>query len=351
MQEMDERSKKILWAIIESYIATSGPVGSRTVTRKYSFGLSPATIRNTMADLEELGYVTQPHTSAGRIPTERGYRFYVNTILKECALSINKALLQHLSNRLRIIEEDISKLIKEASRTLSIFSHYLGVATPPRAEETILRQIEFIKYGENKVLGVLISAEGIVKNKVIALEKKLTQRQLDKITKYLNKELAGQTLKEIKTKILSQLSREKTVCDKLIANALMLCRDVISWETENIFYMGEISGTCNLPDFATMKQIKELFKAIEYKHFMVKLLDKMIDSEGVRVFIGSENILSEMKELSMVASTYNDGRRTLGTVGVIGPTRMNYEKVIPIVDLTARTLTQILSKHGGLKSG
>lgn len=123
-------------------------------------------------------------------------------------------------------------------------------------------------------------------------------------------------------------------------NALMLCKKAIAWETENIFYIGEISGTCNLPDFANMKQIKELFKAIEDKHLMVKLLDKMADSEGVQVFIGSENIFSEMKELSMVGSTYNDGHRTLGTVGVIGPTRMNYEKVIPIVDLTARTLTQ-----------
>lgn len=346
MSGLDERSKKILWAIIESCIASTGPVGSRTVTRKYSFGLSPATIRNTMVNLKKLGYVTQPHTSAGRIPTERGYRLYVNTLLKECASSINKALLQHLSNRLRIIEEDINRLIKEASRTLSIFSHYLGVAIPPRVEETILKRIEFIKYKGDRILGVLISEEGIVKNKTIVLEEnKFTQKQLDKITKYLNSELRGLTLREIRAKILSQLSQEKTICDKLIANALMLCKYIISWETENMFYMGEISGTCNLTDFATMNQIKEIFRAIEDKHLMVKLLDKMVNSEGVQVFIGSENILSEMKELSMVASAYNDGRRTLGTIGVIGPTKMNYEKVIPIVDLTARTLTQILSER------
>ncbi len=343
---LDGRGKKILWAIIQSYIASNGPVGSRTVTRKYSLGLSPATIRNTMADLEELGYITQPYTSAGRIPTERGYRVYVNTILKKHALPINKTLLQQLYNRLYIIEKDMNKLITEASKTLSTFSRYLGVATPLKVEEITLKRIEFIKHGGNKIFGVLISEEGIVKNKIILLEEgAFTQKQLDKIAKYLNNELTGLTLREIKAKIISQISEEKTVCNKLIVNALMLCKKVIAWETENMFYIGEISGTCNLPDFANMKQIKELFKAIEDKHLMVKLLDKMADSEGVQVFIGSENILSEIKELSMVASTYNDGHRTLGTIGVIGPTRMNYEMVIPIVDLTARTLTQILSER------
>lgn len=346
MSGLDERGKKILWAIIQSYIAYNGPIGSRTVTRKYSLGLSSATIRNTMADLEELGYITQPYTSAGRIPTERGYRVYVNTILKKHTLSINKILLQQLYNRLRIIEKDINKLITEASKTLSTFSHYLGVATPPKAEEITLKRVEFIRHDRNKVLGVLISEEGIVKNKIILLEgESFTRKQLDKIAKYLNNELTGLTLREIKAKIISQISEEKIICNKLIISALTLCKKIIAWETENMFYIGEISGTCNLPDFATMKQIKELFKAIEDKHLMVKLLDKMADSEGVQVFIGSENILSEMRELSIVASTYNDGYHPLGSIGVIGPTRMNYELVIPIVDLTAKTLTQILSER------
>lgn len=345
MSGLDERGKKILWAIIQSYIASNGPIGSRTVTKKYSLSLSPATIRNTMADLEELGYITQPYTSAGRIPTEKGYRIYVNAILKKHALSINnRKLLQQLFNRLRIIEKDINKLIREASKTLSAFSCYLGVATQPKVEEITLKRIEFLKHERNKVFGVLISEEGIVKNKIIFLEEKaFTQKTLDKIAKYLNNELTGLTLREIKAKIISHISKEKTTCNRLIMNALMLCKKAIAWETENIFYIGEISGTCNLPDFTNMKQIKELFKAIEDKHLMVKLLDKMAGSEGVQVFIGSENIFSEMKELSMVGSTYNDGHRALGTIGVIGPTRMNYKKVIPIVDLTARTLTQILS--------
>jgi heat-inducible transcriptional repressor len=345
MQILDERSKEILWAIIESYISFNGPVGSRTVTRKYSLGLSPATIRNTMADLEEMGYITQPYTSAGRIPTEKGYRLYVNSILNKHALNINRNLLRRLYSKLRLIEKDINRLIIEASKTLSDFSRYLGVAIPPKTEEIILKRIEFIKHGRKKIFGILVSEEGVVKNRVMNFQESYTQKQLDKTVRYLNNELSGLSLREIKSRILSQMSEEKIICDKLILNALMLCKKLIAWETESLFYFGEISGTRNLPDFANMKQIKELFKAIEDKHLMIKLLDKMADLEGVQVFIGSENILSEIRELSMVASTYNDGARALGTVGIIGPTRMDYEKIIPIVDITAKTLTRILSER------
>ncbi len=346
MTGMDERSKKILWAVIESYIASNGPVGSRTLMKKYPFGLSSATIRNTMADLDELGFVAQPHTSAGRIPTERGYRFYVDALLQERSFHINKSLLYQLVDKLRLIEKDINKLLKEASKTLSAFSHYLGVVTAPNEDEMILEHIEFIPHKKNKILCVLISEEGIVKNKVITLEEDtFNQSQLHKITRYLNNIFKGLTLSEIRIKIVSRISQEKVICDKLIDNALILCKKVLEWENENIFYMGQISGACNLPDFATMQQIKELFKAIEEKHFMVKLLDKIAGSEGVQVFIGSENIISEMKGLSLVVSTYKDGTRTLGTIGIIGPTSMNYDKVIPIVNHTATTLTQILSER------
>lgn len=344
MTGLDERSRQILWAIIESYIMSQGPVGSRTVTKKYSLGLSPATIRNTMADLEEMGYITQPYTSAGRIPTEMGYRFYVNSILKQNKLRNDKRLLKRLHSKLRIIEKDINNLLKEASKTLSDYSRYLGVATQPKTDEISLKRIEFIKYDTKNIFGVLLSEEGIVKNRIIPHDEQCSQKQLDRAATYLNSELTGLTLKEIRKKILFQLQAEKDACDKMILMALMLCEKLIAWELENIFYTGEISGTCHLPDFADMKQIKKLFKAIEDKHFMLKLIDKMGDAEGVQVFIGAENTLSEIKELSMVASTYNDGLRTLGTIGIIGPTSMDYEKVIPIVDVTARTLTLILSE-------
>ncbi|HDH00331.1 MAG TPA: hypothetical protein ENG80_00785 [Nitrospirae bacterium] len=238
----------------------------------------------------------------------------------------------------------MSNLLKETSKTLSAFSHYLGIATSPKAEEITLKSIKFLKYDKHRVFSVLISEEGIVKDKIIFLKESFSQKLLDKAANFLNSELAGLTLREAKLKILALISEEELTCNNLIHNALALCRQAIALETEDMLYAGEISGASNLPDFANMKQIKELFKAIEEKHLMVTLLDKMIDSEGVQVFIGSENSYSEMNELTMVGSTYNDGSRVLGTLGIIGPTRMNYEKIIPIVDLTAKTLTRILSK-------
>jgi heat-inducible transcriptional repressor len=297
-----------------------------------------------MADLEELGYITQPYTSAGRIPTEKGYRLYVNSILKNYALKNRKKTLQQLQYKLRIIEKDIHRLIKEASRTLSDFSHYLGVAIPPKVEDITIKKIEFLGYDRRKIHAILISEEGIIRNKIISMNEPVTQQQLKKITRYLNDEFSGLTLKELKTIILNELSEEKNVCDKLILEALMICKKIMAWETEHLFQPGEISGTGNLTEFATMKQIKQLFSAIEDKHLLVKLLEKMTAAVGVQVFIGSENIISEIRELSMVAATYHDGHRMLGTIGIIGPTRMDYERVIPIVDLTAKTLTQILSE-------
>lgn len=342
MNKLDERSKEILWATIKSYIDIKSPVGSRMVTKRFSFSLSPATIRNTMADLNDLGYLTQPHTSAGRVPTDKGYRLYVDALLKD-HLSPDNTFLQHLYNRLHSIEKDVNKLVEETSRTLSIFSHYLGVAVPPQADGITLKRIEFIKHKDNKVVCILISEEGIVKNKIITLDEILTTRDIDRITKYLNRELIGLTLKEIRAKIISQMSVEKRVCNRLITNALKMCRKALTWTAEYI-YTGGISGTYNLPDFATISQIKKIFKAIEDKHLIARLLDKIADSDGVQVFIGSENVLSEMKDFSIVVSTYNDRRHiTCGTIGIIGPTGMDYEQVIPMVEHTARTLSEILS--------
>jgi heat-inducible transcriptional repressor len=243
------------------------------------------------------------------------------------------------------MERDINKLIKEISKTLSSFSHYIGVVTAPKEDEITLEHIDFIRHKKDKILCVLISEEGIVKNKIIILKKKIfTQKQLETITRFLNSELKGYTLGEIRKKILSRLSREKRICDILIHNALTLLNQVIEREDESKLLFGEITGTCNIADFATMNQIKALFTAIEEKHLMVKLIDTIASSDGIQVFIGSENTMSEMKELSFVASPYTDGQRMLGTMGVIGPTRMNYRKIIPIVSYTARTLTQILSE-------
>ncbi len=343
MTKMDERRKEILWAIIQSHIDLNMPISSMLITQRFPIGLSPATIRNIMAKLEEMGYITQPHTSAGRVPTEKGYRFYVNTLMQEQKLSINSALLNELSNRLLIIGKDSYNLIKEAAKTLSFFSRYLAIATPPKIDDIILKRIKFIKYERNYVLSILISDEGVVKNKIIELDKTYTQQHLDKAANYLNSKFSGFPIKKMREKIAYNIYKEKTVCDQLIANLLYICKDIVPLENDDLL-LNSLSGTSYLPDFATMKQIKVILNAIEDKHFMLKLLHQVSDSCGTKVFIGMEDILPAMKELSMVVSTYSNNKHASGTVGIIGPTRMNYKKMIPIVDHTAKALTRILSE-------
>ena len=343
MKELDERTRKVLWAIIQSYIDLNVPVGSFLVKRRFSFGLSPATIRSTMAGLETLGYLTQPHTSAGRIPTMMGYRYYVDILLKKNIMNTNTALLHKLYRRLRGIQKNLNIMVSETSRTLSLFSSCVGIVTPPKAEEKILKHIRFMKYEKNKALSILISEDGMVNNKIVNLDSLYTQGQLIKIANYLNDTFAGLTLKEVKKRIVYQLSREKMACDRLITNALIICKEMIVWENDSILMEG-LTGTSNLPDFVDIKHIKEVLKTIEDKQLILKLLNEVDDSKGVQVFVGLESIIPSMRHLSMVVSPYSDKRNARGTIGIIGPTRMDYKQMIPIVDHTAKALTQVLSE-------
>jgi len=342
MNKMDERHKKILCAIIQSHIDLNIPIGSYFITQKFPLDLSPATIRNAMAKLEELGYITQPHTSAGRIPTEKGYKFYVNTLLDEQTLQVNSGLSYELSAEAMTHDKDNSAIIIKAAETLSLYSHYLAIAIPPRTEDMTLKHIKFIKYEENKVLAVLVSEEGTVNNKFIEMEKIYTQKQLDRASNYLNSKFHGLTIKNVREKISDQLYSDKIVRDQLIANLVALFKEIIMDESSKLAFNG-FSGASNLPDFASMKQIKDILRAIEDKHFMLKLLHHISSTQGTQVFIGMENIIPSLKELSMVISTYKDKRYLSGAIGIIGPTRMNYKKLIPFVDHTAKVLTRILS--------
>lgn len=343
MTELDERTGKVLRAVIQCYIDLNAPVSSFLIKKRFSFSLSPATIRNTMADLEELGYITQPHTSAGRVPLERGYRYYVDILLREANPSVNTVLLHKLYQRLRGIQKNLNMLISETSRTLSLFSSCVGIVTPPKAEESILKHIQFIRYEKNRALSILISEDGSVKNKIIDLHAPYSQRQLTRTANYLNDTFAGLSLKEIKKRILHPLSKEKITCDRLITNALMLCKELIIWESETLLPEG-LTGTGNLANFTDMEQIKSILQTIEDKHLMLKLLSEVDETKGVQVFVGLESIIPSMKELSMVVSPYAYRKRNSGTIGIIGPTRMNYEQLIPIVDHTARALTRVLSE-------
>ncbi|MGQ9570583.1 MAG: heat-inducible transcriptional repressor HrcA [Thermodesulfovibrionales bacterium] len=340
---LDERSKKILCAVVQDYINLNYPVGSRTVARKYSLGISPATIRNIMADLEEMGFLKQPHTSAGRIPTDMGYRFYVDSLISEKRYR-DRELLKDLYTRLEDLKDNIDTLFSETTRTISMLSQYLGVAMSTKPDIFTLKKVKLFQYSQGVVLITLFTDEGIIKNKFVSLDLDFSQKDFNKISDYLNSEFSGHTINEIRRKILYEMSKEKMMWDKLISEAIKICqRAFFSLQCE--LFISGLSSVLELPDFADLQKIKELSRAIEEKHAIIKLLDKLSELDGVQIIIGSENSIGEMKDFSVIVSACRDEDKTVGAIGIVGPTRMNYSKAISIVDTAARFITKILTER------
>jgi len=339
----DERIHRVLWAVVESYITNPDPVGSRFVTKKYAFNLSPATIRNIMADLEDMGFLQQPHTSAGRVPTDKGYRFYVDS-LSQGETALKAYYIEDIMRELESLRNDITALLKEASRALSVVSHYVGVALCPGPEQTTMKGINLFRHKDGEVIAVLLTDEGIVKNKHFRLDASVTQRDLNRISDYLNAEFSGLTIGEINSRLLGEMRRDTVVCDSLISRAMRICQEVLHFDHSDVFISG-FSEVLGLPDFSDLQKIKIISKAIEDRHLIIKLLDTLSQSDGVKVVIGSENPATEMRTLSMVVSSYKENDRPMGTIGVIGPTRMDYQKAIAIVDITAKFITRVLSSR------
>lgn len=340
---LDERSKKILCAVAQNYINHPDPVGSRTVAKKYSFGFSPATIRNIMADLEDMGFLTHPHTSAGRVPTDRGYRFYVDSLIAKGDYS-NKDFLRGLFKRLEILRNNIDMLFSETTKTISMLSHYLGVAMSPKPNVTTLKRIELFGYKADKVVAIIFTDEGLIKHKIISIDLEVTQKDLNRIAGYLNSEFSGYTFDKIRLKVIKEMSKEKVICDSLISKAINICQEAFFSSYGDLFVSG-LSEVLELPDFADLQKIKELSRAIEDKHTIIRLLDKLLESDGVQIIIGSENSMDEMKKLSLVVSACKESNRPIGVIGVIGPTRMNYSRAISIVDTTAKFISKVLAER------
>jgi heat-inducible transcriptional repressor len=344
LQILNERNRKVLYAVIQSYIDYPGPVGSRAITKRYPFGLSPATIRNIMADLEEMGFLAQPHTSAGRVPTDLGYRFYVDTLISEGGEYRNREILEGLYRKFEALRNDIDVLFTETTKSLSLLSHYLGIAMSPVPDMTTLRRINLLKYKGDRAVVVLFTDEGMLKNKVVSIDPDISQKDLNRIASYLNSEFSGSTFDEIRTRVIQEMSQEKHTCEALISQAMKICQDALHFHDSSVFVSG-LAEVLNLPDFADLKKIRSLSRAIEDKHTIIQLLDNLSDAEGVHVIIGSENSTNEMQKLSVVVSPCREGSRSVGVVGIIGPTRMNYAKAMYIVENTSRLISRILSER------
>jgi heat-inducible transcriptional repressor len=337
---LSQRMKRVLETIIEDYILTAEPVGSRKISKQSNLNLSPATIRNIMSDLEELGLISQPYTSAGRVPTERGLRFYVDTIIDVHELSDQEQ--QEMRSKYVGHLAEGPDLFRETSRILSLSSHYLGIVWTPRMSSVILQHIEFVKLRKYLVLAILVSTAGLVHNRIIEVEEDFSQSELDHLSDYLNGFLAGLTLYQVREKLLEQMKVAKKAYDHLLEQALRLGEKAFSSIDDSDVFIEGRTNILNEPEFSNVSSMTDLFRTFEEKAVMVKLLEKFMAPKGVQIAIGSESQVQEMETCSVVTSTYSCGGDVLGVLGVIGPRRMNYSRVIPLVGYTAKLLTEIL---------
>jgi heat-inducible transcriptional repressor len=342
--ELDDRSKNILRAIVLFYIKTAFPVGSQTISQNYDFGISPATIRNIMAVLEEQGFLTQPHASAGRIPTEKGYRFYVDILLNKGEFIKNQDETFLQTEKL-VKREDTRTLLHDTSKLLSELTRYMAIVTVPKFSSAKIKHIEFIRLRKNCVMTVSVSEEGFIQNKFFEVAEDLSQSELNKISDYLNTLYGGMTLQEVRRKLLGQMQKMKDLYDQLRGDALELTgRAMDSAQGEEELYMDGATHILDLPDFADFRVMRGILTAFEEKTTIVQLLDKYLGSDGVQVFIGSENPFLGDHHCSLVLSQYKRGDQVLGVLGVIGPTRMEYSKVIPLVDSAAKQVSRLLEE-------
>ncbi|MDY6969502.1 MAG: heat-inducible transcriptional repressor HrcA [Spirochaetota bacterium] len=332
-KELLERDRRILDVIITDYILLAEPVGSRTVAKKYGINLSPASIRNIMADLEELGFLYQPHTSAGRIPTDKAFRYYVDSILE--LKKIDKKRRDYIENSYRDLQRDVSKMLRETSRILSILSKLTGLVMAPKSKDLSLNYVELIKLGPNKILVILLYNTGIVENRFIESEVDLPEKDLKKFTNYINSLSKNLTISEIINKITNDMEKEKTLYDELMLK-------VFSNEIEEEIYIDGVLNILDYPDFSEIEKMKEIFHAFEEKRILLSILDKALDTDDVQIIIGSEMDIKGINECAVVMCPYYKGGITIGTLGVIGPIRMNYSEVIPLVDFTAKAISKVL---------
>jgi len=340
--ELDKRDREILREVIRSFIQTGEPVGSRTISKVYPEGLSAASIRNIMADLEDAGYLMQPHTSAGRVPTDRGYRYYVDSLLT--GVDLPKSDREKVAEVIRR-PGNLPEALEEISRLISRLTHQVGFVVSPDHTRAILRHIEFVSLGPHRILAILVDRAGVIHNRIAQTSEDLSQEELDRIGRYLVVEYEGRTLPEIREALLAKMKEEKATFDSLLARAIALGTEFLQahGETEKQVYVQGASNILQQPDFADMEEMRKIFETFEARGKLVKILDEVGDSEGLRVVIGSEHPDPALAHFSLVTSPYKVGDRPAGVLGVLGPTRMEYARAIALVDYISKLLSKILT--------
>ena len=343
-RQINERAQYLLKVLIERYIREGQPVGSRTLARDARLDLSPATIRNVMAELEELGLVRSPHTSAGRVPTVSGYRLFVDSLLTVRRLNRNE--LQRLQREFDN-QADPQSLITQASNLLSGISRMAGLVTLPRPEKVILRQVEFMPLSERRILVISVMSDGDVQNRVIRTERAYRTRELREMASYLNRHFSGQSLAVIREHVLKELQDAREHMDRVMKNAVEMAEkafDDPGGQHEDFVLAGE-TNLMGFEGLSSVERLRELFEAFNQKRDILHLLDRCMQAERVQIFIGEESGYEPLQDCSVVTAPYAVDGQSVGVLAVIGPTRMAYERVIPIVDITAKLLGSALNQQ------
>ena len=344
-ETLGERAQHLLRILIESYIRDGQPVGSRALSRESGLQLSSATVRNVMADLEELGFVASPHTSAGRIPTDKGYRFFVDTLLK--LQPLDEAVSEQIRRSFESGREGSTDLIATVSQLLSSATQLAGVVTLPRTRAAQVSQVEFVPLTENRVLVVLVYNDREVQNRIIQTERRYGAEELKRASNFLNEQFRGRSLAEVRQEILRQLSEARAHMNQIMLDAISVAQQMFEGGAEGkLEYV--IKGETNLmgvAELTSVEKLRRLFEAFNEKRDFLHLLDHSLKAERVQIFIGHESGYQILDDCSVVTAPYADADGVVGVLGVIGPTRMAYERVIPIVDMTAKLLGAALNSR------
>jgi heat-inducible transcriptional repressor len=340
--KLTARDREILKDVILTHILSAEPVSSRSVARHGKLGLSAATIRNVMADLEEWGYLMQPHTSAGRVPTASAYHLFIGSMME--ARSVPARERRYIQENLKGGSADADQLMGTASHLLSELSSQVGIVVTPAMGETVLKAVDFIPVSGRKVLCIVVSSTGFIDNKVIETEEEVPREELVRISNYLTENFGGHTLHEIRERLLRMMGEEKAQMDRVLARTLELARHGFSASGAPGVVVDGTSMLLSKPELSDLQRVRRMFEAFADKARLVKMLNQCIQGGGVRVLIGEDCELTSELDFSVVAAPYTVGERPLGTLGIVGPSRMDYETVIPLVNFLGETLSRALAE-------
>lgn len=341
---INERAQYFLKVLIERYIQDGQPVGSRTLARDSGLDLSPATIRNVMSDLEDLGFVVSPHTSAGRIPTVSGYRMFVDSMLS--LQPIDERLIAQVQHELELPADLGVGIVQSASKMLSDLTRMAGVVMVPKRNQEKVKQIEFVPLSNTRVLAVIVTSAGEILNRIIETSREFARAELEQLSNYITRHYAGHDLEMVRREVFDEMQTTRADMDRLMAEALTMANQAFS-ETESEPDM-VVTGQTNLMDFdelAQMDRLRGLFDAFTEKQEILHLLDRCLEADGVQIYIGEESGYQTLKDCSVITAPYEVDDEVIGVLGVVGPTRMAYDRVIPIVDVTAKLLGAALKSR------